>query len=124
MARQMKPEELLVSQVANLMKLKYPDIPFRFDQIDQVGMVSGKRNKSLHGKYSAGYPDMFIPLMRGGYGGLFLELKATATVPNTAHTRRQAVYHQILRNNGYEVHFACGFKEAKKIIKEYMKAKV
>ena len=37
---------------------------------------------------------------------------------------RQAVYHEILRNNGYQVHFACGFKECKKFIKDYMKLKV
>ena len=120
----LKPEQLLTNQVANYMKMKYPNIPFRFDMVDQVGMIDGKRNKELHQKWSQGYPDMFVPLMRGGYGGLYIELKATTTVPNTAHTRRQAVYHEILRNNGYRVHFACGFKECKKFIKDYMKLKV
>ena len=117
----MKPEELLVTQVANYLKLKHPNIPFRFDQIDQVGLSSGKRNKAIHGKWSQGFPDLVV---YGKGSPLMLELKATTTVPNTAHTRRQAVYHEILRQQGYEVHFACGFKECKKLIKSYIKLKV
>ena len=122
MARKKKPESVLSDQVSNLLRTKY-DVPFRFDIGADVPLppVHAMRGKSLHGKWSTGFPDLVV---YGKGSPLFLELKATDTVPNTAHTRRQAVYHQILRNNGYEVHFACGFKEAKKIIKEYMKAKV
>jgi len=101
--------------------MRHPHVPFRFDQIDQVGLSGGKKNKAIHGKFSQGFPDLVI---YGKGSPLFLELKATTTVPNTAHTRRQAVYHEILRNNGYQVHFACGFKECKKFIKDYMKLKV
>ena len=117
----MKPEELLVTQVANYIKMNHPTIPFRFDQIDQIGMVNGKRNNLIHGKYARGYPDLLIATCRHGYGGLYLELKATLTVPNTDHTRRQAVYHEVLRKNGYKVLFVCGYKQAKKEIKKYLK---
>ena len=119
----MKPEELLVNQVSEYLLDNHPKIPFRFDQIDQVGARGGSNNKRIHGKWSRGYPDLFIATKRGGFGGLFIELKATDNVPNTAHTREQANYHAVLRYNGYQVHFACGFKEAKKLIKKYLKIK-
>ena len=68
-------------------------------------------------------PDLFIARATKKYGGLYIELKATKTVPNTEHTRTQRAYHQLLRQNGYMVDFACGFDEAKKMIDDYMKLK-
>ena len=104
--------------------MKYPDVPYRVDIAADIPLppVHAKRGKELHGeKWSKGYPDLFLATCRHGFGGLYLELKATDKVANTAHTRRQAVYHEILRQNGYKVLFVCGYKEAKKEIKEYLK---
>lgn len=118
-----KPESLLASKVANYLRMKYPTIPYRFDIGADIPLppVHAKRGKELHGSWSTGYPDLFICTCRSGFGGLYIELKATDKVPNTEHTRRQAVYHEILRKNGYMVEFACGFKQAKKLIKGYLK---
>ncbi|MBW2998169.1 hypothetical protein KY321_01400 [Candidatus Woesearchaeota archaeon] len=120
----MKPEELLQKRVSNLMLDDYPTIPFRVDLIDNLNnSAMGKKVKELHGKWNRGYPDFMICCCRGEFGGLYLELKATEKVPNTEHTRTQAQYHAVLRNNGYKVMFVCGYKEAKKAIKKYMKLK-
>lgn len=48
-------------------------------------------------------------------------LKATKTVLNSEHTRRQSVYHEALRNAGYKAMFVCGFYEAKSAIDKYLK---
>ncbi len=109
-------------RVANFIKHSYPEQPFRFDQIDQVGLQNGIRNKEIHGKYwSTGYPDLFIARKTKKHGGLYLELKATKTVPNTDHTREQAAYHAVLRDCGYKVSFCCGFEECSKKIKKYLR---
>ena len=119
-----KPEALLAKRVANYIKLKHPDIPFRFDLVDQIGRHNGILNKELHGlKFSKGYPDIIVLRKTKKYGALFIELKATETVPNTQHTRTQALYHETLRQNGYCVNFACGFEEAVEQIEKYMKLK-
>ena len=121
-----KPETLLVQRVANFIKINYPDQPFRFDQIDQVGRKSGRDNKLLHGEWSRGYPDLFVPHCKRNkkgrikFGGLYVELKATKTVHDTEHTRTQKDYHAVLRAKGYRVTFACGFDEAVSIIKLYL----
>ena len=121
-----KPEDLLVLRVANYIKTNYPDQPFRFDQIDQVGKRGGSKNKKIHGKWSKGYPDLWIPHClrnkkgRIKFGGLYVELKATKTVHDTEHTRNQKAYHEVLRAKGYRVTFACGYDEATAIIKGYL----
>jgi len=121
----MKPEALLSKRVSHHLLEKYPKVPFRFDNGADVNLpvYVAKRLHELHGKWSRGYPDLFIATCRGGYGGLYLELKAGDTVPNTEHTRRQADYHAVLRYNGYKVSFCCGFKDCKKKIKAYLKMK-
>jgi len=118
-----KPESLLATRVSNHMISKYPKIPFRFDIGADVPLPIhiAKRAKELHGKWSRGYPDVKICTCRHGYGGLYLELKATDEVVDSEHTRTQAQYHAVLRHNGYKVMFVCGYKEAKKAIKKYLK---
>ena len=120
-----KPESLLAKRVANYLQINYSTTIYRFDLAADMVMSIGqaRRNKELHGKYNKGYPDLFIARATKKYGGLYIELKATDTVPNTAHTRTQRAYHQLLRQNGYMVDFACGFDEAKKMIDDYMKLK-
>ena len=116
----MKPEQLLVSRVANYMKVQHTNTPYRFDQIDQVGLRGGKRNKAIHGKWSRGYPDLIVLHRTKKWGALFLELKVTKTVHDTDHTRRQRAYHKVLKDAGYKVKFVCGYEEAVKAIDKYM----
>ena len=64
---------------------------------------------------------MLIATCRGGYGGYYIELKATDEVVDSKHTRRQAEIHAVLRFNGYKVKFVCGLAEFKKEVKKYLK---
>jgi len=125
MRKNLKPEAIVANRVSNLMITKYPKIPFRFDTGADVKLpvhVARALHK-LHGKWAKGYPDVLICTCRDGYGGLYVELKKDGELEDTEHTRRQARYHAVLRHNGYKVTFACGFKEAKKAIKKYLKGK-
>lgn len=122
----LKPEELLLKKVSNYMITDWNKIPFRVDVFADVKLPThvASRLHALHNpKFRKGYPDLFIATCRGGYGGLYIELKATKEVQDTEHTRTQAQVHAVLRYNGYKVEFACGYKEAKKAIKKYLKSK-
>jgi len=119
-----QPEQLLASRVANFIREDYPYQPFRFDLSADMPLPIGlaKRAKELHGEiWNRKYPDLFIPKVTKKYGGLYLELKAGLKVPNTPHTRGQAVYHQVLRNLGYKCMFCCGYADCIKKIKKYLK---
>lgn len=120
-----KPESFLATRMGNYMLEEHPKVPYRFDNGADVPLPIqvAKRFKDLHGKWSRGYPDLFIATCRKGYGGLYLELKATETVVDSEHTRRQAKYHAVLRHNGYKCIFCCGYDECVKAIKKYLKVK-
>ena len=111
-----KPEALLATRVSNYLQMNYPDVIFRFDLSADMKMTIGQatRNKKLHGKFNAGYPDLVV---FGSKGAFFLELKA-GKVPNTAHTRKQRAFHEVLRLRGYTVDFICSFDEAVEYIKD------
>jgi len=119
----MKPEQLLTTRVCNYIREHYPEQIFRVDIGADVPLpaVLAKRAKSLHGKWSTGYPDIFIARVVKKYGGLYLELKATEKVANSTHTRRQAYIHEVLRKSGYKVDFCCGFEDCTEKIKKYLK---
>jgi len=125
--KSLKPEQLLSKRVASYIKMNYPEQIFRFDVGADIytNMNSAKFTKELHGRFNRGYPDLFIPHVRKikkkCFGGLYLELKATKTVPNSEHTRRQAIFHSLLRQFGFKCEFCCGYDECTKMIDDYLK---
>jgi hypothetical protein len=123
-------EDDLEEMVAKYLLTAYPRAMFHFD----LGSGGKKtkfqaiRAKKLHGKWSRGYPDLFIAVSNKYYNGLFIELKSDGSSPykkdgklkKNEHTENQYKVHQKLRDDGYEAVFATGFKEAKEIIENYM----
>jgi hypothetical protein len=124
--RNKRPEDLIQTQVSNHIRTTYPNVVFRFDlaasMVTTIGVAV--KNKQLHGKFHKSYPDLFIAKCVGKYGGLYLELKKdtkSGEVPNTEHTRKQAVMLELLRQSGYKTSFAVGADVAKRKIDEYLK---
>ncbi len=123
-----KPEQSLSSKIAHYLSYKYPDVIYRFDLIADYKMnfkvAMAIKRKYLH---RVGYPDLFIAECRDGYGGLYLELKATniykkdGSLRKNEHLEEQAKMHEKLRKSGYRVEFAVGYDEAVRIIDEYLK---
>ena len=64
----------------------------------------------------AGWPDLFLAVPRGGYHGLFVEMKAKHGKLSDA----QKELHPILREQGYLVVVCYGALEAMDIIKRYL----
>lgn len=135
-------EEILQQQVADYLRLQYPDVIFHSDFGSGTKLTMGQavRQKRLNGGRRA-WPDMFIaepievdfgqPSWRR-YAGLFIELKKDGTRIVKArqpdewasdHIAEQADLLRKLRSKGYIAEFAVGFDEAKRIIDNYLGGK-
>lgn len=138
-------ESDLQSQVADYLRLQYPNVMFHSDFGSGVRLTVGQalRQKRQNGGRRA-WPDMFIActlkvIIRFDFnrnidvservpcGGLFLELKREGTRLKkkngewaTEHIAEQAKVLDDLRERGYCAEFAVGFDEAKRIIDEYL----
>lgn len=145
-ANQKKPKQKEASvhyQVAQYLKLQYPDVIFRTDFSAGVKMTMGQAIKHKTLQSGRAYPDLFVAKViksdgiggklsitspDAGYSGLFLELKRPGTRLRTKtgrwateHIAEQAEILEKLRQEGYKAEFAVGFEEAKAIIDEYLK---
>lgn len=135
----------LQAQVADYIRLQYPDVIFHSDFGSGIKLTMGQaiKQKRLNGGRRS-WPDMFIAeqslrhedvsdhaIGEWNYAGLFIELKREGTrifkkdgkLVADEHIREQFDMLADLRNRGYAAEFACGFDEAKKLIDDYMKGR-
>jgi hypothetical protein len=122
-------------QVADYLRLRYPNVLFHSDYGSGLRLTPGQavKQKRLQGGRRA-WPDLFLAESKVDlidmikYSGLFLELKRpdvkiykkNGEIVANEHIREQAALLEELRQRGYIAEFACGFDEAKKIIDEYL----
>jgi hypothetical protein len=83
---------------------------------------AGKRSRGAGGKLraegmKAGVPDLCLPVARGGYHGLFIELKAKGGRP----TDEQKAWLRALTCQGYYACICVGWEAAKKRVEEYLR---
>lgn len=122
----------LQAQVADYLRLRYPEALFHSDFGSGIKLTPGQavKQKRLQGGRRA-WPDLFLaqPKSVGElyYDGLFIELKREGTrlvkkngEPASEHIKEQGEVIKQLRERGYAAGFACGFDEAKNIIDEYL----
>lgn len=127
-------EAQLQVQVADYIRLKYPNVLFHSDYGSGVKLTMSQavmQKRQNGGRRS--WPDLFIaePLVRMNdlsYNGLFIELKREGTrifkkdgtLVADEHIREQFDLLEELRRRGYSAEFACGFDEARKLIDDYL----
>ena len=122
-------------QVADYLRLRYPNVLFHSDYGSGIRLTPGQavKQKRLQGGRRA-WPDLFLAESKVDlidmikYSGLMIELKRPGVkiykkngeLVANEHIREQAALLEELRQRGYKAEFACGFDEAKKIIDEYL----
>ena len=104
-------------QWATFIRTKYPEIDLMFHIPN-----GGSRNKLEAANLKkqgvkAGVPDLFLPVSRGGYHGLFIELKYGKNKP----TKKQTEWLKSLNEQGYAVAVCYGCNEASEKILKYLK---
>lgn len=145
----MTSEAELQVQVADYLRLQYPEVMFHSDFGSGIKLTMGQaiKQKRQNGGRRA-WPDMFVAEPKEvartefedkeksialSFGhcrfGLFIELKKAGTriykkdgtLVANEHIREQFDLLEQLRRKGYEAKFACGFDEAKEIIDNYLR---
>ena len=96
----------------------------KYPELDLMHHIpnGGKRSKSEAARFKAqgvkaGVPDIFLPCARGGYHGLYIELKRTKGGKLSA---AQKGWIDALRGQGYKVIVCYGFDEAREVIINYL----
>lgn len=126
-------EAELQTQVADYLRLQFPEVLFHSDFGSGVKLTPGqaiKQKRQNGGR--RGWPDIFVaePMVIKGkdYHGLFIELKKDGTRLMkrdgswaTDHVAEQAEMLDRLEFRGYRAVFVVGFEQAKKIIDDYLK---
>lgn len=103
---------------AELQACKYRDLSLMY-HIPNGGRRDVKEAAMLKAEgVKAGVPDIFLPVARGGYHGLYIELKRKHGGRTSAV---QEEWIDKLRAQGYAVYVCHGWEIAKDLILKYMK---
>lgn len=110
-------EQATLIQWCNLNKCVYPELGLIFHVPN-----GGQRNKTEARRLKtegvkAGVPDLFLPVARGKFHGLFIEMK----YGNNKATPKQREWLIELNKQGYYAVVCNGFDEAKTTIESYIK---
>ena len=112
---------------AQLNKNEYPELQWMFAIPN-----GGWRDKRTAGKLKAtgvkaGVPDICLPIKRGQFSGLWIELKAPAAIVNGKiiklagkATPEQKVWIDMLRCQGYDAVICVGWEQARDLLIGYL----
>jgi len=103
---------------AELMGRVHPELWLLNASLNGVRLHRGSRAKAKRCGMKKGYPDIFLPVARGGYHGLFIELKR---LKGGRLEPEQAEWKQRLADGGYMAIVAKGWVQASRVIEGHLK---
>ena len=109
-------EQAALFQWAEFARIKYPELELMY-HIPNEGKrspVTGARLKQAGLK--AGVPDVCLPVARGKYIGLYVEMKSGK---NTT-TENQKKWLRALQDQGHYTAVCYGWEQAKELIEQYL----
>lgn len=99
----------------------YPELKYLFSTLNGVRLPIGTAVKMKRAGMTRGVLDIWLPVRRGRYSGLAIELKHGGNKPTTE--QKDWISH--LNDNGYFFAVVCyGVDETTKIITEYLEEKL
>ena len=98
-------------------QIKFPDLQLLNGSLNGFKLSTGQAVKAKKQGMLAGVPDIFLPVSKNGFHGLFIEMKKE----NGGRTSlKQKILINKLNNNGYLAVVKYGHKEAIETIKIYL----
>ena len=121
-------EKIVHKQICKYLSIAYPSVIYRTDYGAGLKMTIGQAKQMKALQSPGAYPDLFIAEPKGGYHGLYLEIKKDLDVLFTKklelrkneHIQDQAEMIERLNDKGYLATFVWGFDRAKEVIDRYM----
>ena len=104
-----------------LMQAKWPELKLFFHIPNEGKRSPAAAMRLLSEGMKRGVPDNFLPVPRGGYHGLWIELKRTK---NSSATKDQKQWIEDLNAQGYLAVVCKGWEAASKVIEEYLEGKI
>lgn len=110
-------EQITLMNWADINKRRYPELSFLYHVPN-----GGRRSKSEAARFRAegvkpGVPDLCLPVARGGYHGLYIEMKRRKGGVVSDEQKRWV---EELRKNGYCAVICKGWEEAASALMEYL----
>lgn len=112
-------EQCHIFRLARTYAMVYPELRFLAGSLSGVKLTIGQAVKAKNaGCLVKGIPDISLPVRRGKYSGIFIELKRRK---GGRVEPEQKVWGEFLLSQGYQYHICKGAEEAWKAIEEYLK---
>lgn len=113
-------EQATLFSWAEMRSIKYPELRllFHIPNGGSRGKVEAARFKAEGVK--AGVPDLFLPVARGPYHGLFIEMKRRSG-GRTSDAQRKWI--AALATEGYLATICYGWKEAAELLEDYLEGR-
>lgn len=124
-----KREESIHQAVCKYIKSQYPDCIFSSES-GGIRLTMGQAIKAKSLRSESKLPDLLIMEARGGYCGLFIEIKKDSvwlrdgSLSKDKHIQAQAAVLDRLKKKRYYAVFGCGLELTMSIIDRYMKANI
>lgn len=99
-------------------KGRYPELRLLNGSLNGVKLTEGQSMKCKRTGMRKGWPDVNLPVARGKYHGLYIELKRRKGGV-VSDIQREIL--GLLQDQGHLVHVCKGYREAVHIILEYLK---
>lgn len=96
---------------------RYPELRLMFHVPNGGGRSKAEAGRFKAEGVKAGVPDLFLPVPRGKYHGMFIEMKRRM---GGRLSPEQKVWIAELNERGYHAVVACGWDEASNYIKDYL----
>lgn len=110
-------EQEALFQWAELQAAKYPELKLMYHIPNGGKRYIGEAVKLKAQGVKSGVPDVFLPVAKKTYHGLYIELKRAK---NGRVSEKQKEWIAALRKQGYQAEVCCGWEEAAKTILAYM----
>lgn len=107
----------------NRMTGKFPELRWLHSSLNGVPLSQGLAVKMRSLGMTAGVCDVFLPVKRGAFSGLYIEMKRLKGVPSDL-SDDQEEFIQFTNEQGYYATWCKGWEAAKQVITDYLEGRV
>ena len=110
-------EQVSIFEWAEIKKIQIPELRLLNSSLNGVRLSIGAAKKAKKAGMRAGFPDLFLPVSRGGFHGLFIELKRVGGPAPSTNQREWLIW---LTEEGYDCYCCKGAESAIQTIISYL----